>query len=380
MTLRALPRPAGSLRLRLLRLAGALLLPAVVGSSAWSAAADSPYLRLGECVWIDSGHASALRDIAVLADTGLLVTAGADGVVKLWSTGAVAGVPQPIASADLGRPVLALDAAADGAGILALMGERGTGAERHIGLLRVTSDRRLVHGPAAQLDRDWRAVDAVLAPGDGGEAALVAGTGGRIELWSLKERRMLAQQLGGSGRTMDTLVRAAQGRFFAALGETAGLMSWQMADGLPTQRWQDRPGGAKLTAVAMSPGGMWIASGDAGGGIRLWSNAPDAASPETSLATRIGNAGAGDPITALAFSPAEAALLVGTRRGELAVLNLDIERPKGEALRIEGITPGHRTTVQQAPIRRIAFTADGKSAFIAGDGREICRAPVTGGR
>lgn len=281
-----------------------------------------------------AGHEGTIEDVSFSTDGKALITASADGTVRMWPLPSSISEPIVLPAQGGQANVVAIDpnwrwaaaSSADGLELwnlahpdqapILLTGYAGT-----IQAVTFSADGRRLAAVAASPDEAvalylWdlhnpRRAPAMLATPDiyinnlafseDGKWLAAGGSDGRVLLWDMAHKAPgAAQQLvdayapAGAASPPPTNVVAfsPNGRWLAA-GTGDDALLWDLQDlGRPPARaahdgW--------VLALAFSPDGRWLASGSQGRVIRLW----DLAQPQGDQRTLLGHTGA---INALAFS------------------------------------------------------------------------------
>lgn len=372
-----------------------LLLSCVAG--AWAGgggATDAPFLVIDP-----GGHTRYVKDVAFTADGRQLVSAGDDKVIRVWDV-------------------------ATGKTVRSIRGQIGTGSEGRIYTLALSSDDKYlaVGGifPGAGWERfavrvyDFQAgrlckllkghTDKVLALAFSPDGRRLASGGGYIDksvrVWDVAgagdkcvasgEAAAAVEAAGAvlGKHTSDVLSVAfsPDGLRVASGGDDTTVKLWHAppgAAGKPDGDWKPfrempRHATTQVMAVAYSPDGRHLVSGDANGRLFLWAAASGAFVKELARME--------DAVRKIRFERAagpggESRLLVGAARGFSAVYSV----PSGE---VRGRLTHDDTVwgVAFSPDGRLAATAGGHNAeialwnpddkkpearWLAGDGRSV---------
>jgi|GEM_PF-2005116 len=256
---------------------------------------------------LDSGR-GAVRGVTVSPDGRWLGAGTDDGRVHLWALPeGLDGSPAP-ATRLLGKP---------GAKLLALAfdatGERlATGdMDGRLRLWDLTAERP---EPVTLETTGGRVLDLGFAPRGG---RLAATTLHGLRLWELSgsdaPRPLLADQ--GHGERVLAVAASPDGRLIASGDGDGGLLLWDAASGQELKRLP--AGEAAIEALAFAGDGKRLASGDGDGTVRVWnlSAGAEAASLHTTLA------GSGR-VAALAFAEADSRLVIASGNGAARALDL----------------------------------------------------------
>ena len=212
-------------------------------------AGDKP-IRLVRTI---SAHRDTVQTLTFLDHGGQLVSAGADGDIKIWD----------VASGQLlrtlkghRRSVNAVAVSPDGK-LLA-----SAGNERDVFLWDPASGKRL--GALAGHSYDVYA----LAFSPDGRWLASAGRDHSIILWDLNTRR-LARRFAGHDDSVLSLAFAPGSDWLLSGGEHGDLKRWSVATGNELDNLASHRG-QPILAVGVSPDGKWFASAGSDNQIRIW--------------------------------------------------------------------------------------------------------------
>lgn len=331
------------------------------------AAADAPSVRTGPLQAGPSAHSGAVRDLVALWEGALLVSGGTDGQVRTWRVGAGGLAPAQALSLSPMR-VLSLDAGRTAGSLLVLTGQPGDQGTYKLHRVQVAADGGLAETQVLRLPGRPTPTQAAFAPEASAHRALVADRGGGTALWDLDGgQRIATGAVPGAGSINGLAVPAAADKTAAVTTDRQGITLWQIGTGTLEQRWHDPSQDANLQAVALAPGGAWVAAGADNGLVKLWptDHGINSSQPVTHrLTARTRGAPA---VTAMAFSHHHPLLLVGTADGGLYLLALD-SVAAGGSLQIQGLVlVAALRTGSDTPVRAVAFADGGRLAVIGDD-------------
>jgi len=286
-----------------------------------------------------AGHTDTVSSLAFSRDGTRLISGGADGSARVWST---AGDPQPLV------------------------------IDRHDGgVTSVASNRngsRVVSGGTDGVARIWNKGGPPVTLAHGGKEVFAAfdskekrvltwGDNGSANLWALGGAR-LAEFRHGAAVTAAAISSA--GDFVATAGADGFVRTWSTAE---VARWTAKPS-TRLFGVAVSPDGNVLATAGANGALQLWN-----ARTGVLRARFEGEDGHQGDITDLAFSPHGRRLATASRDGTARIWNV----PRGKLEREIPVTDLGVSSVEFSPNGKRLLTADRE-----GDG--MIWAVATGGR
>ncbi|HEY0531308.1 MAG TPA: NB-ARC domain-containing protein [Actinoplanes sp.] len=320
----------GSLRLRIDAHPQAVHALAIAPSGGWLATAgDNHLVRLWDAT---TGEALAeldcgtgpVRAVAISPDGGWLATGGEDGSVRLWEAGG--GRPKRQLRGP-GAAVRSLAIAPDGSFVAA--GDF-TGEVR---VWNADSGRKALHFSTG-------GVVSELAISPDGFALAAAHWSSPLLVWDL--RTLDETRLGGPAQCV---AWAPDGSWLAA-GETGNRVLLWSAEGRELRRYPGHRGSTdaltwvdgRVDALAVAPGGRWLATGGQDELVRIW---------EADYGPR--SVPAGGPLRAVSLSPDGRTLLTAT----------------DQAIHI-----GSHFVVAPGPVSAAAVADDG-SWFVLGDDRTV---------
>jgi WD40 repeat protein len=237
-----------------------------------------------------AGHEGAVTGVLFHPAEAELVTSGMDGMLRRWALPLVSPALVPagetvIATVALG-PAGKIAYAGDKASLRAVNVEDGAvlrtfeGQQGAVASLSVSKDGALVAaGNVEGTIRFWKTEDGT-SPGEilghaGPVHAVVlhpteprgvsAGADGTLRTWDLPIQE---QVLAGHTAAVAAVVASPSGILFATAGADKTIKTWNAADGANVQTISAE-GGGEVRALAFQPDSVQLASGEAGGLIRL---------------------------------------------------------------------------------------------------------------
>lgn len=195
-------------------------------------------------------------------------------------------------------------------------------------------------------------LDLVLALAFSPDSRLLA-TGSRdgtVRLWSTATREPLGAPLDGHVRGAWAVAFSPDGRLLATAGRSVRL--WDVTDpGNPLK--MAKPFGSGVSALAISPIGNLLATGNEHGAVQLW---------DTLTLQKVGEAlrGHEKAITAMAFFPNGERFTTGSGDGTVQLWNTTTGEMLGEPLN------GH-----DEPITALALAPDGKRLVTSGEDKIV---------
>jgi WD40 repeat protein/tRNA A-37 threonylcarbamoyl transferase component Bud32 len=284
-------------------------------------------------------HGAPIRAVAFAQDAGTLLTAGDDGLIRVWETGTAnergrfeGGVDPPAA------------VGFSGDGELLAVATNSEGLSLHdltTGKVRKSLSAR--HGKIVSLGfaADGKTLGAV-------------GADGTVILWEARTGKELPQ-LPGQPILAKGAAVSSDGRMLACFGETQ-ICVWDVASGDLPAKLQEQE--SKINCVAFSPDDTILAAADVQGNIQLWEMRTGR--------LRAHLQGSAGPLLAIAFSPTGGLLAAGGEDANVLVWSL----AKGkEVMQCKG---------QTAPISCVTFSSTG-GALAAGSADGVARCWKTEG-
>ena len=225
-----------------------------------------------------TGHTDTIRALAVAPDGSWLVSAGQDGMVRIWD--AATGSEQGTLAGHTGLTV-AVAVASDSSWLATGSVNRtvqvwdvATGTKR----ATLTGHTGWVQAVAVASDSSW---------------LVSAGQDGTVRLWDVATGRELAT-LTGHTDWVEAVAVAPDGSWLATGSRDRTIRIWDVATGRELATLTGHT--SLVTAVAVAPDGSWLATGGGiDGTIRIWDVAP-----WRELATLTGHTGG---VRAVAVAP-----------------------------------------------------------------------------
>ena len=296
-----------------LRTAGETTALAVSSDERWVAAGDDAgTIQLWDLQNLDTpphllkGHEGPVFDLAFgtngSTEDATLYSAGADGTLRSWMW--------PTGTAAEGTPAAGADAQ--------------------------TVQQEVITGAVSTVPGERQSPLYTLAVSPDGSRLAAAGEDGAVALWQTGAVQADALSLQGHTGAVNTLAFSPDGRQLASAGNDGTVRVWSSQDG---QQLADLTAGESSTLanfinlVVFSPDGKWLADGSSDGSVRLWRLSEGAgvgqaqASPAVTSIPLLGHAAA---VNALAFSPDGSWLASGDDGGEVRLWN--VEQPDGSSL------------------------------------------------
>lgn len=209
------------------------------------------------------GHTDAVESVAFSSDGRLLASSSDDGTIRLWDVRN---------QRELGQPLWRFSNRINTVAFTPNGRELASGAcDDTIRLWDVRTHRQL--GRPLHAGHELDCVNAVAFSPDGLRLVSASDFGdGRIRLWDVRRHKQLGRPFGHPGSAFNDVAFSPDGHTVAGgvnLFSYGGAVAlWEVG----THRRLGQPGrvGLQVLAVAFSPHGQLIASGDADGGIKLW--------------------------------------------------------------------------------------------------------------
>jgi serine/threonine protein kinase len=273
-----------------------------------------------------TGHKGAVTGLASGDQGRWIVSAGADGTLRVWNAGS---------------------------GVLVRSIELDEGPATAIAV----DDRRALTGHKAgaivlwDLERAEKlgvfqnqqsAISALAFTGDADHFA-AASQVGAVALFDIRTPSAPATVFEGQDGTQ-AIASARWSGLLASAGQDRSIRLWRTDTRGLARSWRDQ--GETLSALDMAPGGRSIASGSTNGSVRVWSTS--SSRPQRSFKAHEGR------ITSVAFAPNDRLLASAGEDGQVKLWDLR----NGRAPRI---FRGHA-----GPVHSVAFLPDGRRVLSAG--------------
>jgi len=273
-----------------------------------------------------AGHRGAVVGLATGDEGRWIVSAGADGTLKVWSS----------ASGALVRAIELDEGPATAFSVddrRALTGHKG-GA---VVLWDLEHAERL-----GVFQHQQAPISALAFIGDGQRFAVASQTGA-VAVFDVRSPSAPAAVFEGQDGGQ-TIAGARWSGLLATAGQDRGIRLWRTDTGTLARSWRARD--EALSVLEMAPGGRNVASGSASGAVRVWSAA--SSRPQRSFKAHEGR------VTSLAFAPNDRLLASAGEDGQVKLWDLRSGRPPR-------VFRGHA-----GPVHSVAFSADGRRVLSAG--------------
>jgi WD40 repeat protein/serine/threonine protein kinase len=291
------------------------------------------------------GHRGAATAVAIADQGRWIVSAAADGTLKVWNA-ATGAIVRTIELDDGPATVLAVDERR------ALTGHKG-GAIALWDLERAEKLSVFSLGEAA--------ISSLAFIGDAGSFA-AANLAGAVAIFDVRAPSAPTAMLEGGDGAAQTIAVARSASLLVAGGQDRNIKLWRTDTRSLSRTW--RGNGQSSGALDIAPDGRTVAAGGRNGSVRLWSTG------SSRLKRTI--AAHGGRVTALAFAPNDRLLASAGEDGQVKLWDL------ARTGRSPRVFHGHA-----GPVLSIAFSADGRRLYAAGqDGiiRIWSAAPVLSAR
>ena len=278
------------------------------------------------------GHRSGVSTLAFSSDGRLLVSASADGTLRVWSVAAARETYAPFAT---GSGVLAMALVPERLCVAAVL------ADGRLVLWDFGSHRRVTHVRAS----DGSALLAVAVSPDGRWVA-AGGSKRRVFVWQV-ERGVVAGEIGPAAGRIDALAFTADSGGIACGTHNGRVEVFERDSGVP--RWSVRSGRARIAGISAAGKGGPLVTAAADGTIVSWDPASGAEQKRSRPMP--------GRLATLAMLPDASLLLAGFATGKAVLSELGAERE----LAVLGRHPGAVSAVAIAPARKHVATgsADG---------------------
>jgi WD40 repeat protein len=275
-----------------------------------------------------AGHRGAVTGLATADQGRWIVSAGADGTLKVWNSASGALV-RAIELDEGPATAIAVDDRR------ALTGHKG-GAIVLWDLERAEKLGVFRHQQAP--------ISALTFTGDADHFAAASQTNA-VALFDIRAPSQPTAVLEGHEGGQAIASARWSGLLATAAGADRGIRLWRTDTRTLARNW--RGYGERLSALEMAPGGRRLASGSTAGAVRVWSIS--ASRPQRSFKAHEGR------VTSLAFAPNDRLLASAGEDGQVKLWDLR----SGRAPRVFRAHAG--------PVRSIAFSAEGRSVLSAGE-------------
>ena len=273
-----------------------------------------------------TGHKGAVTGLASGDQGRWIVSAGADGTLRVWNAGSGALV-RSIELDEGPATAIAVDDRR------ALTGHKG-GA---IVLWDLERAEKL-----GVFQNQQSAISALAFTGDADHFA-AASQVGAVALFDIRTPSAPATVFEGQDGTQ-AIASARWSGLLASAGQDRSIKLWRTDTRSLARSWRDQ--GDNLSALDMAPGGRSIASGSTNGSVRVWS--ASSSRPQRSFKAHEGR------ITSVAFAPNDRLLASAGEDGQVKLWDLR----NGRAPRV---FRGHA-----GPVHSVAFLPDGRRVISAG--------------
>jgi WD40 repeat protein len=300
-------------------------LPRFEGHSEGLVSSQTPELvELGRL----AGHKGAVTAVATADEGGLIVSAGIDGTLKVWSAGS-------------GAPVRTIELGEGAARALAVDGQRLLSAHKSGAIVLWDLERAeklatFSWGPAA--------VTSVAFVGDGSQFAAADEAGG-IALFDLGAPSAPSLVLESAEGAAQTIAVARAAKLLVAGDRERGLRLWRTDTHKRTRTWRSE--GLAPRAIDIAPDGRLVASGTLNGTVQVWS--AGSSRPRRTLAAHTGR------VTALAFAPGGRRLATAGEDGRVKLWDLSRGGRNPRVFRAHA-----------GAVEAVAFSRDGQRVLSAG--------------
>jgi WD40 repeat protein len=272
------------------------------------------------------GHGGAVTGVATGDQGRWIVSASADGTIKVWNAGS--GLLVRTIELDEGpATAIAVDDRR------ALTGHKG-GAIVLWNLERAEKLGVFQHQQAP--------IAALAFTGDADHFA-AAGPSGGVTLFDIRAPSAPAATFEGQD-AVQAIAGSRRSGLLASAGQDRSIKLWRTDTRNLARSWRGQ--GDALSALDMAPGGRSVASGSTSGSVRLWSTS--SSRPQRSFKAHEGR------VTSVAFAPSDRLLASAGDDGQVKLWDLRSGRQPR-------VFRGHA-----GPVLSVAFSADGRRVISAG--------------
>ena len=310
------------------------------------------YVLLGKLL---EGQLGSLTSLSAGPNPRQMVSAGVDGMLRLWDLEAAAGLQTVPGGESAKLPNVTNVTFEPRPGSARLLASYADGSFRLWDLEALPPlSPKLLENQIAQPKEPYGKDPAAFSPD--GKTVAAGGDEQQLRLWDANSGRLISPQTQVLNDTRDLVYSADGSRVLTAYLSGGFVRRWssvkgQLVDTVPLVNH-----GAGFTSLAFAPQGRYLAAGDAQGFVRLWDLATGNVSPPQKANRTRDNPRAwseentGLRITAVAFSADGSRFVSGGANGTLQLWSTKPMKALGHLMQ------GHRKEVIS-----VAFSPDGKS-------------------